>query len=49
MPNGSRAWSDKHGGTFWAYGKYVSPEAERIWSQKMEPLPHPFGGKIADP
>lgn len=49
MPRGSRAWAEKHGAVFWDKGQYVDREAERIWSQKIEPLPKPFRGKLADP
>lgn len=51
MPKGSRAWSDKHPGEpFWdgPKGGWVSEEAKKIWTQKVEPLPAPFEGKFAD-
>ncbi len=42
VPKGARTWHDKHGGTFWVHGKYVDKEIERIYSQPIEPVPHPF-------
>lgn len=46
MPKGFNAWPSDV--SFWAYGRWVSEQARRIWDTSInpiEPLPPPYNGR----